>query len=69
MTPRRPVGTTIGLIIASVMIALGVFVLLRLLVRLDAPLTGTPMIDIAFGVFFVARGAVSVWTIRRRSRL
>jgi len=59
---------SIALIISSVMIILGVFVLARLLVRPGQPLTGTPLLDLAFGLFFIARGAVHFWTVRRRSR-
>ena len=56
------------MIISSVMIILGVFVLTRLLVRPGQPLTGTPLLDLAFGLFLIARGAVHFWTVRRRSR-
>jgi len=68
--PPRPTppGLTIGTIISSVMILLGVIVLLRLLVRAGDPLTGTTMLDIAFGVFFIGRGAVHFWSVRRRMR-
>ena len=60
---------SIGLFISGVMIALGIFVLGRLLINPAQPLTGTVMIDFAFGVFFIARGAVHLWTIRRRSQI
>ncbi len=66
MTTAHPARLTIGRVISSVMIGLGSFVLLRLLVRSDQPLTGTVMIDVAFGLFFIARGAISFWTMRRR---
>ena len=60
--------TGIGAVISGVMIALGVFVAGRLLVRPDQPLTGTLLLDIAFAFFFVARGALYFWTMRRRAR-
>ena len=68
--PPRPAGPalTIGTILSGIMILLGVFVLLRLLVRPGEPLTGTTLLDIAFGVFFIGRGAVQFWSVRRRMR-
>ena len=66
-SPERP-RLTIGLIVSGVMIALGLFVLGRVLGRPDQPLTGTRVLDIAFGLFFVARGAIYFWTMRRRTR-
>ena len=60
---------SIGMLISGVMIALGIFVLGRLLMNPAQPLTGTPLRDVAFGLFFIARGAVHFWTIRRRSRI
>ena len=68
MTTARSVRMTIGAIISGVMIALGVFVLGRLMLRPDAPLTRQVMLDVAFGLFFIGRGAVYFWTVRRRSR-
>ena len=67
--PRRsrPAGT-IGSVIGTVMIILGAFVLVRLLLRGGAPLTGTPLLDVAFGLFFIARGALYFWSVRRRMR-
>ena len=69
MTTASSVRLTIGGIISGVMIALGVFVLGRLLLRPDEPLTGQVMLDVAFGLFFIGRGAVYFWTVRRRARL
>jgi hypothetical protein len=66
-TSERP-RLTIVAIISGVMVVLGLFVLGRLLVRPDQPLTGTRVLDMAFGLFFVARGAIHFWTIRRRAR-
>ena len=68
--PERPPPRrfTIGSVIGSVMIVLGAFVLVRLLLRGGAPLTGTPMLDIAFGLFFIARGGLYFWSMRRRMR-
>jgi len=63
--PRLAIST----IISGVMVTLGVFVLVRLLVRPGQPLTGTPILDLAFGLFFIARGALYFWTVRRRSRM
>ena len=68
MTPPAP-RLSVGAVIGSVMIALGIFVVGRLVVRPDEPLTGTPLLDIAFGLFFIARGAIYFWTLRRRSRV
>ena len=66
--PRSPGPTvTIGTILSGIMVLLGVFVLGRLLVRGD-PLTGSPLLDVAFGLFFVARGALQFWSVRRRMR-
>jgi hypothetical protein len=56
------------MIISGVMAALGLFVLGRLVMQPDQPLTGTRVLDLAFGLFFVARGAVYFWTVRRRAR-
>jgi hypothetical protein len=59
---------TIGTIISGVMVLLGVFVLVRLLLRTSDPLTGSPALDLAFGVFFIGRGAIHFWSVRRRMR-
>jgi hypothetical protein len=40
----------------------------RLLVRPHNPLTGTALLDIAFALFFLARGALFFWTMRQRAR-
>ena len=61
-----PMG--VGAVISGVMMALGLFVAGRLLMRPGDPLTGTVLVDIAFAVFFLARGAIYFWTMRRRSR-
>lgn len=66
--PSTRPGLAVGTVLSSIMILLGVFVLLRLLVRAGDPLTGSPMLDIAFGVFFIGRGAVQFWSVRRRMR-
>ena len=55
-------------VISLVMIALGLFLAVRLLVRPGEPLTSSVALDIAFSVFFVARGAIHFWTVRRRAR-
>ena len=65
MAPRR---FGIGAAISAIMILLGVFVAGRLLVRPEVPLTGTAVLDIAFALFFIARGALFFWTMRRRMR-
>ena len=58
----------VGAVISGVMIILGLFVAGRLLVRPEQPLTGTVLLDAAFALFFIARGAVYFWTLRLRSR-
>ena len=56
-------------VISAVMILLGLFVAGRLLVRPEQPLTGTLLLDAAFALFFIARGAIYFWTLRLRSRV
>ena len=80
MTPSRddPVTTppprggkpllAVGTILSVIMILLGAFVLGRLLARPDDPMMPSPMLDIAFGLFFMGRGAVQYWSVRRRMR-
>jgi len=68
VTTAGSVRVTIGAIISGVMIALGTFILIRLLVRPGQPLTMSLMLDVAFGLFFIGRGAVYFWTVRRRAR-
>ena len=68
LTPTPARRLTVGTIISSVMIALGLFIFIRLFLRLDAPLTGTALLDIAFGLFFVGRGAIHFLAARRRAR-
>ena len=63
-----PARYGVGAIISAVMIILGLFVGGRLLVRPQQPLTGTVLLDAAFALFFVARGAIYFWTVRLRSR-
>ena len=63
-----PMKIGVGAVISAIMFALGVFVAVRLLVRPDNPLTGAVSVDIAFALFFMARGALYFWTIHRRSR-
>jgi hypothetical protein len=58
----------LGAVISGIMFALGVFVGVRLLVRPGDPLTGAVGVDIAFALFFMARGALYFWTVRRRAR-
>lgn len=48
----------IGLGIGFIMAALGVFIGLRVTMFQDAPLTGTLAMDLAFAVFFIARGGL-----------
>ena len=55
-------------VISGVMIVLGLVIAVRLFVRPDQPLTGTVVLDAAFAFFFLARGALYFWTMRRRSR-
>jgi hypothetical protein len=67
--PRpAPVGLAIGRMLSGLMLLLGAFVLLRLLIRPGDPLTPSVALDIAFGLFFVGRGALYFWTVRRRMR-
>lgn len=60
--------TGIRTAISGVMIVLGLFVAGRLFVRPDQPLTGTVVLDAAFAFFFLARGTLYFWTMKRRSR-
>ena len=62
-SPHSPVGLAIG----AVMAGLGVFIALRLLVLHREPLTGTGVLDLAFAVFFVLRGALQYrrWRLAR----
>ena len=67
--PRQaPVGMAIGRMLSGLMLLLGVFVLARLLIRPRDPLTPSIALDIAFGLFFVGRGALYFWSVRRRPR-
>ena len=67
--PRpAPAGLAIGRMLSGLMILLGAFVLVRLLVLGGNPLTGTAVLDVAFGVFFIARGSIYFWSARRRMR-
>lgn len=59
---------TIGTVLGGIMMAIGAFIIGRLVVRGDAPLTGQPLLDVAFGLFFLARGALHFWSLRRRMR-
>ena len=63
-----PMKIGAGAVISGIMFALGLFVALRLVVRPDDPLTGAVAVDIAFALFFLARGALYFWTMRRRAR-
>ncbi|MBK8250168.1 MAG: hypothetical protein IPK85_22670 [Gemmatimonadetes bacterium] len=53
-----PLAGTIGLGIGAIMAALGVYIALRALMFGGAPLTGTLGLDLAFAVFFIARGGL-----------
>lgn len=57
MTPS-PVAGTIGLGIGAVMASLGAYIALRVLAFGGTPLTGTLGLDLAFAVFFIARGGL-----------
>ena len=48
----------IGLGIGAIMAALGVYIALRALMSGGTPLTGTLGLDLAFAVFFIARGGL-----------
>ena len=63
-----PMKIGVGAVISGIMFALGLFVAVRLLVRPGDPLTGAVAVDIAFALFFLARGALYFWTMRRRAR-
>lgn len=58
MEPRSLASSTLGLGIGAVMAALGVYIALRALVVGGAPLTGSLGLDLAFAVFFIARGGL-----------
>ncbi len=58
MPPQRPVAGAVGLGIGFIMAALGVFVGLRATLFQAPPLTGTLAMDLAFAVFFIARGGL-----------
>lgn len=63
-----PMKLGVGAVLSAIMFALGLFVAIRLLVRPVEPLTGAVAVDIAFALFFMARGALYFWTVHRRSR-
>ena len=67
MTSAYSATAAIGLIIGGVMTGLGVWIAVRLLVMRAAPLTGTLGLDLAFAVFFVARGLIQYrrWRLAR----
>lgn len=60
-----PSAARIGLGIGAIMIALGLYVAIRVLLAGEPPLTGSLALDVAFGVFFVARGALAYRRWRR----
>ncbi len=60
-----PTTTRIGLGIGALMIAMGVYIAGRLVLAHGAPITGTTGLDVAFAVFFTARGALQVQRWRR----
>lgn len=53
-----PIAPTLGLGIGAIMAALGAYIALRALVFRETPLTGTLALDLAFAVFFIARGGL-----------
>jgi hypothetical protein len=63
MTP--PAGARVGLVIGAIMVALGVYIALRVLATGAPPLTGALWLDLAFGFFFVVRGALAYARWRR----
>ncbi len=60
-------SATLGLGIGAVMTALGIWIGLRALTTEDAPLTGSLGLDLAFAVFFIARGGLQYrrWRLAR----
>ncbi|MCC6930139.1 MAG: hypothetical protein IT359_14235 [Gemmatimonadaceae bacterium] len=67
--PSSPVSASsaarAGLVIAALMCVLGLFVGGRVLLTDSPPLTGTRALDVAFAVFFVARGGLAYGRFRR----
>ncbi len=60
----------VGLAIAAVMIGIGMYLGTRAAFGVQAPVTGSRGLDVAFAVFFVARGALQVQRWRKtRERL
>ncbi len=66
-SPYSASTAAIGLMIGGVMTGLGVWIAVRLLVMRTTPLTGTFALDLAFAVFFVARGLIQYrrWRLAR----
>lgn len=56
----------VALALGAVMVALGVFIALRLLLSPGRSFTGQVWLDAAFAVFFVVRGAMHVARVRRQ---
>lgn len=61
----RSSATRAGLVIAGVMSLLGLYIGGRVLFTESPPLTGTFALDLAFAVFFIARGALAYARFRR----
>lgn len=60
----------IGLAIAAVMIGIGMYLGTRAGFGVQTPVTGSRGLDVAFAIFFVARGALQVQRWRKtRERL
>jgi hypothetical protein len=53
-----PLASSLGLGIGAIMAALGAYIALRVLALGETPLTGTLALDLAFAVFFIARGGL-----------
>lgn len=51
-------ASSLGLGIGAIMASLGAYIALRVLAFGGVPLTGTLALDLAFAVFFIARGAL-----------
>ena len=60
-----PASARLALVIGGVMTLLGLYIAARVLLTEAPPLTGTLALDLAFAVFFVARGALAYARFRR----
>ena len=63
-----PLRSLFGLTLGAVMVALGLFVVLRLMATAGEPLTGRLWLDLAFAFFFLVRGGLYLSSLRRRPR-